>query len=228
MKESDLFNPLQKYLSGQGYEVYSEVKNCDLVATRGEEMLIVEIKMRMSLQLILQAVSRQELNDSVYVAVPLTSGRSYPANFTGIKKLLRRLGIGLIYVRLMKTKSRVEVALHPQDPRLFNIPSRKHNIIREINGRYAEFNKAGEAAKIEKITAFKQLSIRIAVELKKRESASPAQLQKAGLPAKTGRVLSQNVYGWFERVERGVYRISSAGISALERYPEVIRKIPSG
>ena len=54
MKENQLFPPLKTYLEGQGYRVHSEVKNCDLVARKGDEMLIVETKLRLSLQLLLQ------------------------------------------------------------------------------------------------------------------------------------------------------------------------------
>jgi hypothetical protein len=34
------------------------------------------------------------------------------------------------------------------------------------------------------------------------------------------RILLHNVYGWFCRVERGVYALTSAGISALARWPQ--------
>ncbi|RKX73268.1 MAG: hypothetical protein DRZ90_03190 [Spirochaetes bacterium] len=34
-------------------------------------------------------------------------------------------------------------------------------------------------------------------------------------------ILSKNLYGWFERVRRGVYRLHEAGISALNDVPEL-------
>lgn len=65
----------------------------------------------------------------------------------------------------------------------------------------------------------------MAHELSKRSSASPAELREAGLPAKTQQILANNFYGWFERVERGVYRLNDAGREALNGYRNVIEKI---
>lgn len=143
MKETELFYPIKSYLEAQGYDVHSEVKHLDLVARKGDDLIIIEIKLQLSLRLVLQGVQRQEIHDNVYLAVPLKSRKKYPANFSDVKRLLRRLGIGLIFVRFMKTLTRVEVVLHPDDPRKYNRPRSKRMIISEINGRYAEFNKSG-------------------------------------------------------------------------------------
>ena len=37
-----------------------------------------------------------------------------------------------------------------------------------------------------------------------------------------GRILVRNVYGWFERTQRGVYQLSSLGQAALLRGPRII------
>lgn len=225
MKETQLFSPLKIWLEGQGYSVHSEVMNCDLVARKGGEMLIVETKLRLSLQLLLQSVQRQEVCDSVYMAAPLTRSRSYPANFSAVKRLLRRLGIGLIFVRFLKTKTRVEVVLHPGEIYVRRRPSLQQAIIREIDGRYTEFNKSGEPVSTEKITAYKQQALYIAHTLAGLGEASPAQLRKLGLPAKTGAVLSGNFYGWFLRPARGRYALSDEGQEALKLYRRIIRQI---
>ena len=58
-----------------GYEVKGEVGAADVVARRGAEApLIVELKTGFSLQLMHQAVARQRISDSVYVAVPRWKG----------------------------------------------------------------------------------------------------------------------------------------------------------
>ena len=225
MKESQLFAPLKTYLEGQGYAIYSEVKHCDLVARKGGEMLIVESKLRLSFQLLLQAVHRQEACDSVYMAVALTRPRSYPANFPAVKRLLRRLGIGIIFVRFLKTKTRVEIALHPTIPRAFKSHVRQQSIIREIDGRYAEFNKSGETVSSEKITAYKQQALYIAYTLSSMTVASPATLRKLGLPAKTGAILARNIYGWFLHPARGQYSLSREGRRALTVYRKIVAKI---
>ncbi len=34
LKETDLFEPVKHYLENQGYDVYGEVKNCDITAKK--------------------------------------------------------------------------------------------------------------------------------------------------------------------------------------------------
>jgi len=36
-----------------------------------------------------------------------------------------------------------------------------------------------------------------------------------------GKILLSNVYGWFERLERGVYGLTDAGRDALVRWPQL-------
>ena len=35
-----------------------------------------------------------------------------------------------------------------------------------------------------------------------------------------GKILLHNVYGWFDRTERGVYELTEAGHAALKRWPQ--------
>jgi len=42
-----------------------------------------------------------------------------------------------------------------------------------------------------------------------------------GIPG-FGRILLRNVYRWFERTERGVYRLNSQGQAALHRWPQTL------
>ncbi|MDZ7794620.1 MAG: hypothetical protein U5P10_13290 [Spirochaetia bacterium] len=74
IKESDLFQPLKAYLEGQGYSVHAEVRNCDIVAQKGDELILVELKSSISLNLLIQAAERKEISDSVYIAVPVPRG----------------------------------------------------------------------------------------------------------------------------------------------------------
>ena len=223
--ESDLHGPLATYLKGQGYTVHAEVKHCDLVARKGEELIVVELKQRLSLALIVQAADRKEITDAVYIAVPVPPGRSAPPNFKGIKRLLRRLEIGCILVDRMKTKTRIRITLHPLPFSQPRAPSRRRAILREIDGRYGEFDRAGQPVTEERITAYKQTAIRIAAHLAEAGSASPKTLRRLGTGEKTQAILSANLYGWFERPRRGVYRLSGAGRKALEHYRFVLERI---
>ncbi len=225
MKESELFLPLKNYLQGQGYSVYSEVKHCDLVASMDDELVVIELKTRMSLKLVMQAVRRQESADSVYVALPLSGAKTYPSDYRSLKALLRRLGIGLIFVRSIRSGTRIEVAFHPGDEQRRSRPSMRRAIVREIDGRYAEFNKAGEPVVIEKISAYKQLALLALSHTAAAGEVSPQNLVRTGLPEKVRDVLYRNVYGWFEHFSRGKYGTSAAGRLALERYSDIIKRI---
>ena len=35
-----------------------------------------------------------------------------------------------------------------------------------------------------------------------------------------GKILLHNVYGWFDRAERGIYLLTDAGHAALKRWPQ--------
>jgi GNAT superfamily N-acetyltransferase len=222
VKETELFKPIKTYLEGQGYRVSSEVQECDIVATKDRDIVIVELKTRFSVSLLIQAVKRKEITDSVYAAIPVPVGRVRPPNLGGIKKLLRRLEIGLILVDLLKTKTKIEIVLHPRPFLSRQRPKKRAAIIREINGRYAEFNMAGSPSKQERITAYKQEAIKIAYLLRTQGAASARKLVDLGTGNKTQRILSQNNYGWFDRIRRGTYQLNRWGEQALAAYPRVV------
>jgi len=219
LKEEDLYKPLQIYLEKQGYTVRAEVKDCDLIAVKGDEMSIVELKTRVTTTLLIQAAKRKDICDSVYIAVPLLPGKKSLPNHRGLLQLLRRLEVGLILVRFMKTKTRVEVLLHPVPFEKRMRRRKQAAILREINGRYGEFNKGGVPSTTEKISAYKQESIKIGFMLKDSGPQSPKNLRERGARAdKTQGILSKNFYGWFDKQSRGIYQLNQAGEEALDRY----------
>lgn len=228
MRETDLFEPLRKYFLGQGYSVHSEVKNCDLIARKGDEVIIVELKTGFSLSLVYQAIRRQGISDSVYVAIPVPEGKKTPPNLSSMKHLLSRLELGLILVRFLKTKVKVEIALHPREPVRRHARRARAAVIREIDGRYAEFDSAGAPAAEGRMTAYRQESLLIALLLARNGLLSPKMLREKGTSEKTGRILSANLYGWFDRIERGVYELNDAGRAALLLYSGDVEKILGG
>jgi hypothetical protein len=214
------------------------VRDCDLVARRGapesaaadsgDELLVIELKSRLSLDLMIQGVRRKELTESVYVAVPLQGSAGRVRNLSGVKALLARLEIGLIVVRFLRSGTRIEVVAHPRPftPRVRH--RRRIGVIREIDGRYAEFDRAGQASTEERITAYRQQSLYLAHLLREHGEQSPAQLRGLGASERAGAILSHNLYGWFDRVRRGVYRINAAGGEALDHYDWVVQRILPG
>jgi hypothetical protein len=73
--ETELYAPLKAFFESRGFQVKGEVHACDLVASRGDEILIVEMKRVFNLDLVLQAIDRQKLSANVYVAVEQPRGR---------------------------------------------------------------------------------------------------------------------------------------------------------
>ncbi len=68
--EADMYEPIRNYFVAQGYDVFGEVKHCDLTAIKGEELIIVEFKRNLSVELLIQATKRQRYTDFVYMAIP--------------------------------------------------------------------------------------------------------------------------------------------------------------
>ena len=70
-REVDLYPAVKTFLEGEGFEVKGEVRGCDVVGVRGDEPpVIVELKLRFTLGLVLQALDRLRVSDNVYLAVP--------------------------------------------------------------------------------------------------------------------------------------------------------------
>lgn len=100
MPETDLYHPIRAFLETNGYTVRSEVKDCDMVAIKGDDLLIIELKQRFGMDLLVQATQRQRASDSVYVALPRSALPRGRKRWSHIRHLLRRLELGLILVDL--------------------------------------------------------------------------------------------------------------------------------
>ena len=221
IKETHLYPPLKIWLEAQGYTVRGEVGRCDLAAEKDGELIAIELKLRPSLSLLAQAAERQDYADSVYAALPATAEKPRPPSFRSLRRLLSRLGIGLILVTFMKNKTKVEVLMHPGSGLPRRRLKKKEALLREIAGRDMDLTPGGLPGGKPRISAYRQQAVRLAVWLDILGEASPAQLKKLGARDDAGTLLSQNLYGWFERVRRGVYRLHKAGKTALKDVPEL-------
>ena len=142
IKETALYPPVKAYLQALGYEVKGEVGAADVVACRGQEPpLIVELKLGFSLQLFHQAVARQRVTDSVYVAVPRWKGRAGWKAFKGNVGLCKRLGVGVVSVRLKD--GHVQVHADPVEFRPRKSKPRKGALLREFDRRRGDPNAGG-------------------------------------------------------------------------------------
>ncbi len=224
MLETDLCQPVADYLEDRGYTVHCEVKNCDITAVKGDELIVVELKTAFNLKLLSQAVKRQRVTDSVYVAIPRPKGGKRTAAWRDMCILLRRLELGLITVVPLKESPEVEVVFHPDTfnrlKSLNNGKKAKRSIIREMETRYGNYNKGGSTRQ-KLMTAYKENAIFIACCLGTLGAKSPSSLKKLGTGAKTYTILSKNYYGWFEKVSTGVYSLNVSLDEIKSQYPEL-------
>ena len=70
LAETDLYEPIRRFLEEEGYEVQAEVKDCDIAARKDGRLVVVELKRNFQLKLVYQAMERQRLTEYVYVAIP--------------------------------------------------------------------------------------------------------------------------------------------------------------
>lgn len=220
LKETDMYPPLKLYLEAQGYTVRGEVGLCDVAAEKDGTLVVVELKLRPSLTLLSQAVERWQYADAVYIALPAVGSGTYPGN-KGLRRLLSRLEIGFLVVRFLKKSVRVEIVMHPGDGRLHRRPKRRGVILKEMAGRDLDLTPGGLQGGKGRVSAYRQRAIRLAVYLQELGEASPARLRELGASPNCGTMLSQNLYGWFTRLRRGVYTLDSSGIQALQTVPEL-------
>lgn len=223
LHETDLYAPVHDYLVAQGYTVRSEVKGCDITATKDDELIVIELKTSFSVSLLLQATERQRFADSVYVALPRpASGREARSHWRRVEHLLRRLELGLIFVSFPGGMPWVEVAFHPAPFEPRSRPRRRRAVLREAAARSGEYNQGGSSSKRRILTAYRENVLLVACCLSKFGPLSPAQIVALGGGPKAQGILSHNNYGWFERIERGVYGLTDKGRTALLEYPELV------
>jgi hypothetical protein len=222
--ETDLYKPVREYLEGLGYNVQGEVEDCDLAAIKGDELVVVELKMSFNLKLLSQAVKRQRAADSVYIAIPRPKGGARTVGWRDMCMLLRRLELGLITVTTGREEEQVEVHFHPNTfDRIKSTRSGKkirHNIIMEATARSGHYNTGG-SNKRKLITAYRERAVHVACCLMKFGPLSPSQIKKLGAAPKTSNILRDNHYGWFTKVSRGIYKLNDSAKEFMDGYPEL-------
>lgn len=222
-RETELYGPVKSLLEGQGYEVKGEVGAADVVAVRdGDDPVIVELKGGFSLSVFHQAIARQAVTDDVYVAVPRGTGRPFQKSLKNNMALCRRLGLGLMTVRLKDGFVQVHLDPAPYKPR--GSARRKENLLKEFAKRVGDPNLGG-ATRQGLITAYRQDALRCVAVLDANGPMKAKLVADGSGVAVARRIMADNHYGWFQRVERGVYGLSPNGNAALTDYAEELANI---
>ena len=194
--ETSLYAPVKRFLEGLGFEVKGEVCGCDIVAVdHGSPIALVicELKLSFTLELVLQAADRSTVCDEVWLAVRGSMRGRGRESDPRVKRLCRLLGFGLLCV---SRSGRVDALVEPVAWRPRPNAKRRSKILEEHRRRKGDPTPGG-AARQPIMTA----------------PARPRDLKP--LAPDAPKILLRNVYGWFIKVERGVYALSEAGRAAL-------------
>ena len=214
--ETALYLPVKRFLEKLGFTVKGEIGGCDLVALSGDDppvVVIGELKLSFNLELLLQAVDRAGACDEVWLAAKMSmqgKGRESDARY---RNLCRRLGFGMLGVT---GRGDVEVLVKPPTSAPRRDLRKRSKLIAEHQRRIGD-PALGGSTRAPIMTAYRQQALACASAL----SEGPQRVRdlRKHVPD-AGKILLHNVYGWFDRAERGVYVLTDAGRAALKRWPQ--------
>lgn len=213
--ETALYLPIKGFLEAAGYSVKGEIAGCDLVGLSPDEppvVVICELKLSFNLELILQAVDRAAASDEVWIAARVSAkgkGRESDGRY---RNLCRRLGFGMLSVADNGT---VDVIVSPQALMPRKNPRKRSRLVTEHKKRKGD-PAIGGSTRSPIMTAYRQQALACAAALQ-AGPLRPRDLKAITPSAAT--ILRGNVYGWFERIDHGVYGLTATGAEALIRWP---------
>ncbi len=220
IKEMQLYPPVKAFWTAKGYRVKGEVGAADIVAMKGEDdIIITELKTGFSLSLFHQAVHRQSMTDQVYICVPKLSGKTGLTAMRKNKMLCRRLGIGLLTVCLKTDAVVSHVEPGPFTPR--KIKARKTKLIDEFERRHGDPN-AGGMTMSGVMTTYRQGALRCAKVLHDEGACKASYVAKMAGVEKARMTMANNHYGWFEKIDRGIYGLTPEGAKALSEHADTV------
>ena len=218
-READLYAPVKAFLTRQGYDVKGEVGAVDVMGIRkGDPPVLVELKLAFSLALFHQGIDRLAMTDVVYVAVPEKTGKPAAKALKDNIKLARRVGLGVLTVRLRDG----HVTAHA-DPGGY-IPRKQPKGAKRLLKAFARLKgdpNEGGATRHGLVTGYRQDALLCARFLAVHGPSSGAKVKEwVEVPVAT-RIMADDHYGWFERVSRGVYDLTDAGRKGLSDWADV-------
>ena len=221
--ETDLYAPIKQFLQAQGYVVKGEIGAVDVVGCRGDEPpVLVELKTSFSLSLFHQAVDRLAVSDSVYIAAPHKPGKVFARSLKRNIALCRRLGLGLLTVRLKDGLVIPNVDPGPYVPRRSAV--KKNTLLKEFAKRTGD-PAMGGSTRSGLITAYRQDALRCLGYFRTNGPTKASIVAGATGVETARRIMSDDHYGWFERVKTGIYDIAPKGKTALQDFKTELEKL---
>ena len=212
-RETDLYPPIKAFLEDQGYVVKSEVGAADVVAVRGAEPpVIVELKLGFSLTLVHQCVARLSVAEEVYMSVERGKGKRFQKSIKDMTRLCRRLGLGLMTVRIKDALVQVHCDPGPYVPR--KNTRKQGQLLKEFAGRVGDPNDGGQT-RVGLITAYRQDALKLALYLFEAGASKGADVARETDVSRATTMMRDDHYGWFEKVEKGVYGLTPKGAEAV-------------
>lgn len=211
LRETALYPAVKRFLESRGCEVKGEIAGCDVVGVRPgakPSLVLAELKLGFTLELVLQAIDRMAAGDEVWLAVH--ASRKGRVRDRRVARLCRALGVGLLAV----APGGVEVLSEPLPCRPRANPRQRRRLLAEHAARRGDPTPGG-SVKAPIMTAYRQQALACAALLRDGPRR-PRDLRPVAPDA--AKILLRDVYGWFERIEHGVYRLRPDGEAALERW----------
>ena len=210
VRETDLYPPVKKFLEDQGY----------VVGVRGAEPpVVVELKLGFSLTLFHQCVARLKVLDEVYLAVARQPGKRFQKSLKDNIALARRLGLGLITVRLSDSLIEVHCDPGPYAPR--KSKRKQSQLLREFARRQGDPNDGGQT-RAGLVTAYRQDALKLAVYLFEVGASKGVDVARETGVSVATRMMRADHYGWFDKVEKGVYGLTPVGAQAVSTAARVL------
>ena len=221
MREVDLYPSLKHFLTEQGYDVKGEIEHCDVIAIRGDEpIVVIELKLTINLTVVLQAVDRLQVADTVYIGVPKGIG-VLRRRRREIVKLLRMLGLGLLVIEPTAALGNVDVLCEPGRYSPRQVKNRTSQLLGEFSSRVGDPNPGGSSLRRGLMTAYRQKALAIGQYLHEHGDTKAAIVARSLTEPRTRAILYDNVYGWFDRLGKGVYRLSAKGKQELRQWTTI-------
>ena len=213
--ETDLYLPVQRFFSELGFKVDAEVRDCDIVASKDDIVVICELKRGFTIELVYQLVNRKKMTPYVYAVIPRPKNMRSAA-FKKKLDILRALECGLLVV--LNSTKRVDVVLEPKGEDTKKKQEYRKGIVKEVSVRKMSLNLGGQSRR-KIVTAHKESLIAALCYIEKYGTIKTREC-KDNIKA----VLQRNHYDFFVRVDKGVYTPNERGRNFLNEkdYKDVV------